>query len=960
MKKMQRKDILRNIWKQRVSFLSIIIIAVLGVTTFLGIDFTAQGLRKNGSALYNRLNFRDIEVVSTLLLSQEDIEDLSKIEGVEDVEPVRLTTAEATFNTASESIQVISLTERINLPDLREGNIPAGMTECAVEQQIADHLHLKPGNQITLSNSDGTKARFLKETQFTVTAIVNHPDHTNNIVDETPYVLVTMDAFGGDELQDCFMKAEIQIQKPENSNRFSKKYEKSVAAVLERIDALALTAAPRRDKALMNGIEDPQKALSDGFDQIEEGKEQIRQTIRDVIQEIAPEGDPARLIQWATPRKANLEDPNETAKYLWLTDNFRIDLSRSPEEIFGSIVDSKIVSAPLQAAIYGTIQYLNGEDVNIPRNGDGTLDMETIRAELIEAATGSEAVTKFQTLSDGCKQWDEAHAQLLAFSPCRWLSFDGKGNASFAQMIVGSQNFSNLKSTFSLMFILVGALVIFATVGKMVDEQRRLIGTTKALGFFTSEIFVKYLTFGVSATVIGIFLGTLIARFGIAPFLLHGFNKYYYFNVSKSHLFVDSTLIVFVFGVLLAAGAVFVACRKLLREPAIRLMQPKAPASRNKSARRGKPLLSLYSRLILSNIRTDMGRVIVTIVSIAGCCALVIIGFTLKSSVTGSLNQQFDHIIEYDFTVKYDTETSVDGGREFGDLLAAAGTQSESVYNANVTYRFSDLQIAELLCGDIAKINQYYHLDDWKTGNPLRPNDWGVLIPRRVAETSHLSVGSEFEIALGGTKTATVVVSGIFENYIGRTFVMSGEYYEKVFGEAYQPNAYMVKLGNADAKTLENNLKAKDGFETIVSADSNRSIIETSMSMLNTVVVLFIFIAGVMAGVVQLNLTNMYVLQKKREMTVMRINGFTVKEVIGYILRETVFTTILGILLGIAAGAAAGYSIVRTLEQSFMQLDRSIDLTAWLLGAALTVVFTVIVNAIALRNVKNLRLTDVA
>ena len=130
--------------------------------------------------------------------------------------------------------------------------------------------------------------------------------------------------------------------------------------------------------------------------------------------------------------------------------------------------------------------------------------------------------------------------------------------------------------------------------------------------------------------------------------------------------------------------------------------------------------------------------------------------------------------------------------------------------------------------------------------------------------------------------------------------------------------------------------------------------------MLNIVVLLFIFIAGVMAGVVQLNLTNMYVLQKKREMTVMRINGFTVKEVIGYILRETVLTTILGILLGIAAGAGAGYSIVRTLEQSFLQLKRSPDILAWVLAAALTVLFTVIVNAIALRKVKNLRLTDAA
>ena len=62
----------------------------------------------------------------------------------------------------------------------------------------------------------------------------------------------------------------------------------------------------------------------------------------------------------------------------------------------------------------------------------------------------------------------------------------------------------------ALLFVLVGALVIYATVSKMVDEQRRQIGTTKALGFFNREIMAKYLLFGVSATLLGMLLGGLL------------------------------------------------------------------------------------------------------------------------------------------------------------------------------------------------------------------------------------------------------------------------------------------------------------------------------------------------------------------------------------------------------------------------------------------------------------------
>ena len=74
MKPTQWKDALRNIWKQKVSYLSIIVIAFLGVTTFLGVHYTDAALRRNGSDMYNAVNFRDAEIVSTLLFDAEDLD----------------------------------------------------------------------------------------------------------------------------------------------------------------------------------------------------------------------------------------------------------------------------------------------------------------------------------------------------------------------------------------------------------------------------------------------------------------------------------------------------------------------------------------------------------------------------------------------------------------------------------------------------------------------------------------------------------------------------------------------------------------------------------------------------------------------------------------------------------------------------------------------------------------------
>ena len=132
------------------------------------------------------------------------------------------------------------------------------------------------------------------------------------------------------------------------------------------------------------------------------------------------------------------------------------------------------------------------------------------------------------------------------------------------------------------------------------------------------------------------------------------------------------------------------------------------------------------------------------------------------------------------------------------------------------------------------------------------------------------------------------------------------------------------------------------------------------MSVINSIVALLTTMSAMLAGVVLMNLTNLLFLQKKREMTVMRINGFSVRQTVGYLLREIVATTALGIVLGIAAGAAMAYYILRSLEQSFVQFDRGVNVPAWLIGAAVTLLFTGAVNCVALRKVRHLKLTDVA
>ncbi|MBQ7700248.1 MAG: FtsX-like permease family protein [Clostridia bacterium] len=1145
MKKTQTKDSLRNIKKQIVSYISIIIIAMIGVTTYLGIDYSSSAMCVNASQIYNSHNFRDVEIISTLLFTEEDLSNIKNVEGVTDAEPVRTTSAKILCGEKRESVNVITVTERINIPEICEGRLPADVSECAVERGLADKLGLKAGDTVKLTGTGGGAAEFMRYTDFTVVGIIMHPDHINSVVPEPSYVSVTWDAFGSDDLGECFMKVDLLTDKAANVDRYSESYKKTVAELCDKLEATAEIRTALRDKDVFgtadeeieknqkllddaekkladarieldektaeyekgvaeadsaeqqlsdakplldegyieleagrlqlesgkkeldtarikveygkneldyskNKLDSAKAQLDDGYILLEEAKDTIRQKIKSAFEAAFKDDSLNDLITWAKPETPDTDDPSKTAAYLWITENIRINLTKPLEEFFGTIVHSDTVPEKLLVALYDVT-----EGKPSPKTESGEYDYDAIRTALVNTAKGKAG--DYKKLSDACVKWDKGHDQYIdglekyktglseyeagkkqfdeaekqyadglskyndglaeynekksryddaleqleegrakleegrkllsdgeekykdgiaeleegkaklaeakdkvnSLDKCRWVILDPVGNAGYGQVAGSSGNLSDLKSTFALLFVIVGSLVIFATVGKMVDEQRSLVGTEKALGFYSREIFAKYLGFGVSAAAIGIILGVLISYFAVEPFLLGSMGLFYYYDITKIKVISTlPTVIVFIAGVLLAAVSVWFASAKLLREPAVRLMQPKAPGI--KKGPGGNSSLPLYSRLILLNMRMDLKRVIVTIVSVAGCCALIVIGITLKSAIDSVAVNQYGKITDYDICVKYDPKSPEDTKNDIENALKEAGTEYVNVYNPILTYRFGKTETAELLCGDIKVINEFYHLNDYKTGKPLYPTNEGVLIQKRVAETYDLYTDSELEIVINGSKAAKVRIAGVFDSYFGGIMVMSSQYYETVFGVECVPDAYLVKLNGTDADTLSAALSGFDGLESVNRADAGKKILASTASSVNMTVVLFIFIAAVMAGVVLMNLTNMYIMQKKRELVIMRVNGFTVKEVIGYVLRETVLTTVIGIVLGIAVGSAAGYRIIRTLEQVMIQFDRRVNVLSWLIAALLTVLFTVIVNVIALRKVKQLKLTDVA
>ena len=1164
MKKTQAKDAIRNITKQIVSYLSIVVIAMLAVLAYLGINYAAKAIDVNGNSFYAASNFRDIQIVSTKLLTPDDMNAISSVQGVSDVEGVLRTDGKIFTQNSTTNVMVVSLTERINTVQMIEGRLPQSAGECVIEKSIDDDTGLAVGDTITVLNAKGETPDYLNASDYVITGIVFHPDHScwPLMTPGARYVLVLPEAFDKDALDNCFMTAEILVEGTEGLDRFGDKYLKRVSEVEEGLKAIAgerenirtddilssyqsgidegqaelddaaaelddsrkeldenwnsyndgvkdlenagqqLTDSEKKLAEAQAELQDAKKKLDEAEKQLDEGKAELdkykaeldsakeqlddawkelesgRELLESSYRKAGVVGDTissnlyeavtvvlgpdiADMIDWgAADYDIDIDDENASAVIFPVTQSITFNFNRSLNSNIRTVIASlgvsedelkeayestteKTLEVPEGSTVIRTVtdavedaytdldsnyeyyveganewddshdEYIEGlseyydseeqydeglEQYNEKLSlfeekqssyNEGLAEYEKGLEEyeknrkayedgrkeysdnakklddsLIELQDGEEEYTKGQAdYDEGLKDLQGAVSERDKLDACRWVILDARGSAGYLYVDNGRRNVSNLGGTFALVFILVGALVIYATVGRIIDEQRNLVGTSKALGFFNREILAKYMIFGVSGTMLGVILGTAGSYFAIQRMVLSIYGRYYVFGAGKAAIDVPLTVIVFAGALLLSGFTVWFACTTLMKSSAISLLQLSVPGINRKSRKikRGQKSGkgSLYGRMILLNMLNDKRRVAVTIVSIAGCCSLLVAGLTMNFGVKKTIDEQFQKIEIYDVKITYDPAVSESAGTEIEEILKANGVSYINISDSMTAFDSDgNLSSCELLCGDIESLNAYFvRLDPRSYSKITEPGD-GIWIHLKMAEKTGIKAGDQLTVYDSAMNPYPAKLSGTYENRVGLYAVMDREVYTALYGREPENNAFLVLLNGADSSAISSEVSSVKGFMEFSDTEARYNEVKTLAAVLDYLSFLFIGIAGMMAYFILLNLVNMYINQKKRELTIMRINGFTVKETKKYVSLELIVCTVLGIITGLVLGSVLGYRIITLLEGTDLHIIKSVQLEAWGLAALITVVFSALISAWALRKVKYLKLYD--
>ena len=87
-------------------------------------------------------------------------------------------------------------------------------------------------------------------------------------------------------------------------------------------------------------------------------------------------------------------------------------------------------------------------------------------------------------------------------------TLDRRANAGYVDSRSNLTAIRSAGNVFGILFMIVTAIVCLSTLVIIIEEQKKLVGTSKAFGFFRTEVLGKYLMFGIAAALVGSLLAS--------------------------------------------------------------------------------------------------------------------------------------------------------------------------------------------------------------------------------------------------------------------------------------------------------------------------------------------------------------------------------------------------------------------------------------------------------------------
>ncbi|SFB32727.1 putative ABC transport system permease protein [Acetitomaculum ruminis DSM 5522] len=559
--------------------------------------------------------------------------------------------------------------------------------------------------------------------------------------------------------------------------------------------------------------------------------------------------------------------------------------------------------------------------------------------------------------------FDEPIAEFEESVNTKWLisdrddciaGYDGIGNGTNVITLV-----SNVIPVF---FIIIVILMSSNSMARMIVEERGELGCLASLGFSDFKIITSYLIYVLSATIFGNVLGFFIGSRTI-PDIIYGTFSFYLLpklilTYSKTHFYAMFIVSI----IIMSSVTVFFTNMELKNTPAS-LLRPLPPKKGQKIFL--ERLSFIWSRLSFSwkvtirNIVRYKQRGIMTLIGVAGCCALIVTGFGLRDSTLKVVDRQFGGILKYDVMAVL-TKEKDEISDDLKEVFDKEGLKNpvlieQSSYKASNNIKSMETYL--ISTKNLKQFNHFFEFVDISSGKKLKLGKDSVFITKKMANDLNVRVGKNITLKNSYGEKYEFKVDHIVENYIENYIYIGNHIYDDKFSEKIKGNMVIADF-DGDYNELAKKLLEEDDIVNVnFMSDLLKTAKDTNVS-LDKVIILIVVVGILLVIVVIYNLTSINISERKREIATLKVLGFTDNESNSYIYRETFVTALVSIIIGLFTGRIFFGLVMDVIESEAMTFFRIITVKSYVISALIILFVNFIMQVFTYMRMKKINMVE--
>ena len=210
-----------------------------------------------------------------------------------------------------------------------------------------------------------------------------------------------------------------------------------------------------------------------------------------------------------------------------------------------------------------------------------------------------------------------------------------------------------LANVFPGFLFAVAAFVSWTTMMRFVKEERTNIGTLKALGYSNGAIAIKFLLYSTSAAILDVIWGISFGYTFLPDLIIKAYLASSKLGTGYEINFAWGPLLISLLVALISTTVISIfTLHQTLREQPSALLLPKPPKNGSRILLEHWSWLwnhmSFSAKVTARNIFRYKSRMLMTIIGVAGCTGLLVMGFGIRDSLQGIGGIQYSDIQKND------------------------------------------------------------------------------------------------------------------------------------------------------------------------------------------------------------------------------------------------------------------------------------------------------------------------